>query len=171
MNAMQCPCRNHQQNNKKLTFENCCQLIIQQQKPADTAEALMRSRYSAYATKNAQYILATYSAQSAKQQSLADIQQWANSCQWVNLMIHPQHKINNDKSSHTNNTVEFSAFYIENKQLCMIRERSRFVIENNQWLYHDGEIIENMVCSKVKRNELCPCQSNKKFKVCCQRYM
>ncbi len=180
---MLCPCQHHKQNIKKTSFEDCCQPIITHDKEASTPELLMRSRYSAYATKNAEYILNTYSEASAKKQSLDDIQQWADACKWVNLIIHSP--ISDDNDNLNKNEVEFSAYYIEDKQLCMIRERSQFIEEstaphslesslndnNSRWVYHDGIILQNEVCSKVKRNELCPCQSGKKFKACCHRFL
>lgn len=161
---MLCPCQNHHQNINKYTFEQCCQPIINKEKQANSPQALMRSRYSAYATKQGEYILNTYSNDSAKKQSLIDIQQWADNCKWVNLIIH-------NNSDQKNNEVEFSAYYIENKQLCMIRERSRFHLENSSWVYNDGDILRSMCFERVKRNDLCPCQSNKKFKACCNRYI
>lgn len=169
---MLCPCQHHLQNIEKKAFEDCCQPIINNEKKALTAEELMRSRYSAYATKNAPYILKTYSKASATNQSLEDIQQWADNCQWVNLIIHsPSH----DES----NEVEFSAYYIENKQLCMIKEKSLFIKENrlngnideSHWVYHDGQILQNEVCENIKRNDLCFCQKGKKFKACCYPYL
>ena len=157
--AMRCPCQSNQ------PFEQCCQPIILGHKKALTAEQLMRSRYSAYAVANGEYILKTYSVESAQQQHLHDIQQWAEQCQWVNLIIH--------YSDH--NTVEFSAFFIEDNQLCILREKSKFIFESvngiEQWFYHNGEIIENAVLNKVKRNDPCPCQQHKKFKQCCGRLL
>ena len=48
------------------TFENCCEIYIKGiQKPA-TAEALMRSRYSAFATGEADYLVATTHSSSRK---------------------------------------------------------------------------------------------------------
>lgn len=40
-------------------FEECCEIYINRIQKAPTAEALMRSRYAAYATHNADYLVAT----------------------------------------------------------------------------------------------------------------
>ena len=42
-----------------ISFEKCCEPILSGKLKATTAEAVMRSRYSAYATHNADYLIAT----------------------------------------------------------------------------------------------------------------
>ena len=133
-----------------------------------TAEQLMRSRFSAYATRDGQYIYDTYAQVSKIKQSLIDIQQWADECIWLALEIHQSSKF----------TVEFSAYYITDNTLCCIREKSNFIMENDLWRYLDGEISVNEQLTAVKRNALCPCNNypsaytekkGKKFKHCCGR--
>ena len=160
---MHCPCHSNK------SYIECCQPFIENKSIAETAEQLMRSRYCAYAMANADYIMQTYSNKSRLTQSKSEIESWAKQCQWVNLVIHSSKTKNNQTAQL--DKVEFSAYFIEDKQLCEMREISRFIIENNHWRYHDGEIIENRILPKVKRNELCPCQSNNKFKQCCGRYL
>ena len=157
---MLCPCKSEK------AFEQCCQPIINGVNKANTPEELMRSRYCAYAIGNGQYVVNTYSQSTRAKQSITDIQMWAEKCEWINLIIH----------SAVDNTVEFSAYFIEDKQLYILREKSEFVLEgtaehnssNENWYYHTGEIIENRLVNKVKRNESCPCLQNKKFKQCCR---
>lgn len=153
---MLCPCKSNK------AFEQCCQPIIIGVAKAYTPEELMRSRYCAYAIGNGQYIVNTYSQSTRTKQSISDIQMWADKCEWINLIIH----------SAVGSTVEFSAYFIEDKQLYILREKSEFILEdtaehNENWYYHTGEIIENLSVDKVKRNESCPCLQNKKFKQCC----
>lgn len=174
---MKCYCGNHQ------PFEQCCFLIINGSKKAETPEQLMRSRYSAYAIKNAQYIYHTYALKSQKEQSIEEIKAWAEQTQWLKLTIK---NTNNCFTANCNDlenikditgensslpTVEFCALYIHNKSFCQMSEISRFTLESslgkNQWRYLDGEIVEHIEISPPKRNELCLCQSKKKFKHCC----
>ena len=159
---MLCPCQSQK------SFEECCQPFIEKQALPETAEQLMRSRYSAYATDNAQYIVDTYSKKTREKNTLADIQAWMKECRWLNLIIH-QHSIN--PLTATQAEVEFSAYFIHNKQLCLMRENSRFERIAQQWYYIDGNIIENTAFEKIKRNEPCPCQQGKKFKQCCGRFV
>lgn len=164
---MNCYCGNHQ------LFEQCCFLIINGIKEAETPEQLMRSRYSAYATKNAQYIYQTYALKSQKRQSIEEIKNWAEQTQWLNLTIEQTKECfkENFKAIKNNNsplpTVTFCALYIHNKSFCQMSEISRFTLENNLWRYLDGEIVEHIEISPPKRNDRCLCQSNRKFKHCC----
>jgi SEC-C motif-containing protein len=149
-------------------FEKCCQLFITHEKLPATAEQLMRSRFSAYATKNGQYIYDTYGQLEQKKQTVAAIQSWANECQWLALKVH---KI-------SLNMVDFSAYYVIDNTLCELREKSNFALEQKQWRYLDGEILAHNELAKVKRNENCPCnkyptawsaKKGKKFKHCCAK--
>lgn len=159
-----CPCKSEKE------FSVCCQPIIENRQEAQTPEQLMRSRYSAYAVKNAAYIYNTYSKASQGSNSLEEIAAWAESCIWVNLQIHHSSQIIKDVLTEQikANTVEFSAYYIEDNNLFVMRENSFFIKENGQWRYHNGEMIKHEVLNKVKRNEPCPCQQGKKFKQCCE---
>ncbi|WP_057831771.1 YchJ family protein [Colwellia sp. TT2012] len=159
---MLCPC------GSTLLFNACCQLYITQQQQPSTAEQLMRSRFSAYATKNGQYIFATYSAAQQLKQSVREIQGWADECLWLALKIHASSK----------NTVEFSAYYVVDNTLWELREKSNFTVEKKQWRYLDGDITEHNQIKKIKRNEICPCnqyatawsaKKGKKFKQCCAK--
>lgn len=154
---MQCPCASGNQ------FKACCQLLIVQQKIAETPEQLMRSRYSAYAMKSFDYIFDTYSEEAKKMLSTETIKSTAENCTWVNLVVHHS-SLNQDKA---HGVVAFSAYYIENRTLYVMQEKSNFIQEKASWRYHDGEMIEHVQLNKVKRNDKCPCQSDKKFKVCC----
>lgn len=159
---MLCPC------GSSLSFNACCQLYITQQVPAKTPELLMRSRFSAYATKNGLYIFETYGTAQRLKESINEIQSWADECTWIALTIH-----HSDET-----TVEFSAYYIVDNTLCELREKSNFAMEQNQWRYIDGQILVHNEMRKVNRNELCPCNNyptawsvkkGKKFKHCCAK--
>ena len=157
---MLCPC------GSTLLFNACCQLFITQKKFPNTAEQLMRSRFSAYAIKNGQYIFETYGATQRLKQSVSDIQSWADECSWLALVVHES----------SESTVEFTAFYVVDNTLCELREKSNFALEQGQWRYIDGDITAHNEIAKIKRNEICPCNKyptawsakrGKKFKHCC----
>lgn len=159
---MLCPC------GSSLPFNACCQLYITQQVSPSSPEQLMRSRFSAYATKNGQYIFDTYAASQRLKQSVTEIQTWADECSWLALKIH--------ESDET--TVEFSAYYVVDNILCELREKSNFTIEQGQWRYIDGNITVLNEIVTIKRNEVCPCnkypmawsaKKGKKFKHCCAK--
>lgn len=70
-------------------FSSCCQPYINKEVAVQTAEQLMRSRFSAYALGNAQYIYNTYAKSSQAAQSVKEIDDWSQSCVWIALNIHP----------------------------------------------------------------------------------
>ena len=158
---MLCPCGSER------AYSTCCQPIIMAEKPAKNPEQLMRSRYSAYANKQAEYIYLTYAHSSKDEQSLDDIAQWAAHTKWLKLVIHHSSDYQKDLANHKNAQVEFSAFYQHQGQLFQMREKSNFVIENNFWRYLDGDVSGSTVLTAPKRNEVCFCGSEKKFKHCC----
>jgi len=49
-----CPC------NSGISYSSCCKPLISGKKCAVTAEALMRSRYTAYVVKDVNYLLRTW---------------------------------------------------------------------------------------------------------------
>lgn len=116
-----------------IAFEKCCEPILVGKLKAITAEDLMRSRYTAYATHNVDYLIATTHSSTRATQSKDEILYWATSNQWQRLEI----------IRATSTTVEFKAFYFNsNKQLQVHHEHSRFVEENGQWMYVDGDYFE-----------------------------
>lgn len=111
-------------------FQNCCEPIIKGIQKAPTAEALMRSRYSAFATHAADYLVATTHISQRNYHSKSDILHWAVSNQWKKLeVLHA-----------TENTVEFKAYYTDSQLVSHIHhEFSNFIFENGSWYYVDGE--------------------------------
>ena len=116
-----------------MSFKKCCEPILSGMLKATTAEVLMRSRYSAYATHNADYLIATTHSSTRATHSKDEILYWATSNQWQRLeIIHV-----------TSTTVEFKAFYFNSSQQLQVHhEHSRFVEENGQWMYVDGDYFE-----------------------------
>lgn len=149
-------------------FEQCCAKFIVDAEYAPTPERLMRSRYSAYATKNAEYIFNTTAKCNQKENSLNEIAQWAAQSQWLKLTVSKATPCNIDNFDQQNRPiVEFTALYQYEKQLYQMTERSNFIVEDSQWKYHSGDILLDEQIATPKRNDLCPCQSGKKFKRCC----
>ena len=118
-----CYCGNH------LAFEECCQPYIKGVKQPKTAEVLMRSRYSAYAIGNADYLVATTHSSTRNLYKKEEILHWSQSNHWVKLNV----------LNTTENTVTFKAHYIDNQRKEQIHhEKSNSVFENGYWFYVDG---------------------------------
>ena len=101
--------------------------------PATDAEALMRSRYSAYVVGDAAYLLATWHASTRPQElSLADAP--GQRTQWLGLAVKQQRRTGDDSAE-----VEFVARYrIGGGSAVRMAEHSRFVREDGRWYYLDA---------------------------------
>jgi SEC-C motif domain protein len=146
-------------------FEQCCKPIIDGTQPAPTAQALMRSRYSAYVIVASQYLIdSTHISQKANY-SKAEIEAWAKESHWQKLEIIDCKKGLSDDSV---GEVEFKAYYQDSKNILQIHhEKSIFKKENGDWFYVSGTIIPSK--TTINRNDPCTCGSGKKFKKCCGR--
>lgn len=113
-----------------LLFENCCGLYLQNNQKAATALALMRSRYSAYAIHNADYLLETTYISERKYYSKTEILKWATANKWQKLEI----------LNYAENTVEFKAYFLDSNNKPQIHyEFSTFKFESDAWFYVDGK--------------------------------
>jgi SEC-C motif-containing protein len=111
------------------TFENCCKIYIKGIQKPTTAEALMRSRYSAFATGEADYLVATTHSSTRKFHKKSDILAWSKSNQWIKLEV----------IASTETTVTFKAYYLDYQLKAQIHhEHSTFTFENGSWFYVDG---------------------------------
>jgi len=144
---MKCICGND------LSYEKCCGKFIEGFAKPTTAVELMRSRYSAYALKEGQYLYDTCSNRLKNTDDIATIV--TSTTQWLGLKVH----------SFSQNEVTFSAYYTENKKIEVLKEHS-FFIEEEGWKYDWGEMLD----VKIERNETCPCGSGKKYKKCCVKW-
>ncbi|MBR1920421.1 MAG: YchJ family protein [Kiritimatiellae bacterium] len=157
-----CPCKSGK------TFGECCGPIIAGERKAETPEALMRARYSSYATGDVAFLKtsATEAVQSEfSEQSAAA---WSRAAQWHGLEIISTDEGGPDDSE---GTVEFRALYTANREFCNHHEVAQFVREADGWKFSDGEIVgEKPVVReepKIGRNDPCPCGSGRKYKKCC----
>lgn len=112
--------------------QNCCQPLLDGKDFAKTAEQLMRSRYSAYATGNIDYILSTHHHSTRPTKERRDILNWTLSVNWLGLTVH---STKNGTSNDTFGFVKFTALFLEQGKMSTIEENSHFLKENNRWYY------------------------------------
>jgi SEC-C motif-containing protein len=143
----------------KRLFSDCCLPYIQGLKTAPDAEALMRSRYSAYATGAMDYILSTYAKVQRNKLSLQDLQ--GDDTHWCKLDV-LKAKNKGDKAQ-----VEFCAYSQQGSNYFLLHELSDFCKEDRQWRYVQGHIYADSGAYAQKRNDPCLCNSGLKFKKCC----
>jgi SEC-C motif-containing protein len=146
-----------------IEYNQCCCPFHYGDKLPATAEALMRSRFVAYALDNVGYILATWDV--AGRPEKIDFSE--ENIDWQRLEI-----IDTKKGGIKDNKgiVEFKAYYLKDGEEYMLHEISRFAKTNGRWFYLDGvvkkvgKIIQQ---TNQGKNAPCPCGSGKKSKRCC----
>ncbi|GIG36919.1 YchJ family protein [Cellulomonas pakistanensis] len=120
-----CPCLSG------LPYDECCGPLHRGERTAPTAEALMRSRYSAFAVGDAGYLRATWHPASRP----ADLDLDAGT-RWLRLDVLATAA---GGPFDTAGTVEFRATYRDaDGTRGALHELSRFVREDGRWLYVDG---------------------------------
>ncbi len=147
-----CPCGSSK------PFTQCCQPIFLDHGRATSAELLLRSRYTAFVYKNSGHLMASWHSRTRpKALNHEDFQ-----VVWLGIEIHEREKGGPEDDS---GTIEFTTSYIEKGRLCLLREKSRFLKEQQLWYYLNGTVEIDQ--KKIERNRSCPCGSGKKFKRCC----
>jgi SEC-C motif-containing protein len=135
-----------------------------------SAEALMRSRYSAYVERAIDYLGETLHPAHRGDWDREATRRWAENAEWISLEIVDTGA---GRDNDIEGWVEFVATFSEGGRVQHHRERSRFAREDGRWYYVDGEMpkpkTERLETPRVGRNEPCPCGSGRKFKKCCGR--
>ena len=121
-----CPCG----SNKPYTA--CCARYVEGIEHAPTAEALMRSRYTAYTLLREDYLRATWhpTTRPASLDLAEDVR-----TKWLGLEVKRHEQKDADHA-----IVEFVARYKVEGRAHRLHEVSRFVREEGHWIYVDGDI-------------------------------
>jgi SEC-C motif-containing protein len=146
-------------------FSQCCHPYLTGEKIPETAEQLMRSRYTAYASVNIDYIIQTMHGPAAEGFDKENAISWAQNSLWCGLNVVDPGKQSADIDT---DEVEFIAKIVTDKLLYLMHERSSFQREQGKWFYFSGETIPHK-STKITGLSLCPCGSKKKFGFCCGR--
>lgn len=151
-------------------YAECCEPYISGSAVAPTAEALMRSRYAAYAAGAVDYLGDTLHPEHREDWDRDATARWAEQSEWTGLEIRSTEA---GEASDDVGFVEFVAAFKEAGEDKIHHERSRFLKQDGRWYYVDGQLPKPMThrheAPKVGRNDPCPCGSGKKYKKCCGR--
>jgi SEC-C motif-containing protein len=114
-------------------YSACCGQYLSQSAIPHHAEALMRSRYTAYTLEHDEYLLATWhpSTRPATLDFLSEPRR-----KWLGLTVK-----RHEQSPPSQAIVEFVAHFKIGGRAHRLHEISRFVCENGRWLYVDGDMI------------------------------
>ncbi len=150
------------------SIETCCGPYLKGDAFPETAEALMRSRYTAFTVADVDYIIKTHDPDTADQVDRENTEEWARKSEWLGFEL-----VSKDKGEAADDfgTIEFVAKYKLKGVTIDHRERATFRKHNGRWVFVDGEQVAGPPIKrdapKVGRNDHCPCGSGKKYKKCC----
>jgi SEC-C motif domain protein len=157
-----CPCGSGKQ------FSECCEPYLKNLATPPTAEALMRARYSAYATANLDFIEKSTHSSARAEFDRESARKWAEQSQWHGLNILSSTE---GKEEDREGTVEFIATYSQKDERIEHHEVATFRKEDGDWTFVDGRMSNpppfRHEQPKIGRNDPCPCGSGKKYKKCC----
>jgi len=152
-----CPCGSGRE------LDSCCGPIVAGA-AAPSAEALMRSRYTAFAQRNLDHIERTHAPEVRDVFNRAEAERIAADVEWLGLDVYGATE-NGDSG-----TVDFLVRFRRDGQDVQQYEQANFRREEGRWLYVDGKVSANhppRKVTKIGRNDPCPCGSGKKHKKCC----
>lgn len=123
-----CPCRiSSSSSSNQSLFSECCQPFLETAALPETAEQLMRSRYTAYVLENKAYLLSSWHPQTRPENMDFDTH-----TKWLGLKI--KHK-KAGQAADKKGWVDFVARYRIGGKAERIEELSYFLKENNAWQY------------------------------------
>ena len=118
-----CPCGSGS------SYGDCCRQVHLSHAKANTAEKLMRARYSAFVVHDVDFLYDTFHPSTRRFQNKNAIRRWALENKWIQLSI----------LRSTPQTEEFEAHYLDSTMEIQIHhEKSIFKQQSNLWYYVDG---------------------------------
>jgi SEC-C motif-containing protein len=117
-----CPC------GSGATYDACCAPVVRNERPADTAEELMRSRYTAYVLGDVDHLFRSWHP-ATRPDELAELP----AIDWRGLDIV---EVVDGGPADDEGVVEFLAHHAGGT----MHERSRFVRRAGRWVYVDGVV-------------------------------
>lgn len=131
-----CPC------GSPLKYKKCCKVFHDNIKNPLNALELMKSRFSAYAFKQSNYIIKT--THKENQDYSENILEWKKEIEiFSSNTDFDKLEILEFIKGEIESFVTFRATLFQNKNDVSFIEKSRFKKEDNIWLYVDGEFLEN----------------------------
>ena len=132
MNAPRpCPC------GTTASFADCCGPLLAGVRQAETAEALMRSRYTAYLEGAVDYLITTTAAAARGRLDRAGLVAYCRGLRGISLRML---EVCGGGPLEETGVVEFAATLRAQGRTFVQRERSRFVREHGRWVYVDGDV-------------------------------
>lgn len=127
-----CPCGRSDARGRPVPYADCCGPYLDHDTPAPDAEALMRSRYTAFVLGRLDYLRTSWHPSTRPAELTLE-----PGVKWLGLQVRSHRVVDADHAE-----VEFVARSRVGGRGQRLHERSRFVRENGRWVYVDGDIFE-----------------------------
>ena len=152
-----CPCGSGR------LFSVCCEPVLKGARVAETAEELMRARFTAHVIGDYEFLHHTYEG-TAGTKYVPEQGEAAET--WTKLVV------NSHTPGRTSDQafVDFSAHFTQDGAAGVLHEKAEFARQEGKWIYTRAVRIGPApvaAAPKVGRNDPCPCGSGKKYKHCC----
>lgn len=125
----ECPCGSGE------SFKKCCRRFISGTARPASPPALMRSRYSAYATGAVDYLIRTTHPDRRAELEATELRAWCEGTEWNGLEILDS---GIDADDPDRGFVEFVAAYTHGGETLRHHEYSTFVRIDYRWYYDEG---------------------------------
>lgn len=160
-----CPCGSGRDDS------DCCLPVLAREREPETAEELMRSRYTAFARGDVDWIMESHHPDTVSEIDRDEVETWSTGSEWLGLKIRETDAGGPDDDE---GVVVFRARYRpQGGQQVEHVERARFLRHEGAWKFHSvveegaPELVPVAPRSTVGRNDPCPCGSGRKHKRCC----
>ncbi len=118
-----------------MEYAACCGPLHRRERPATTAVALMRSRFTAFALGDVDYLLTTWHPSTRPPDLDLDAEVLWRRLQIVDTEAGGEHD--------PTGVVQFRAQYVRDGGRHILHERSRFTRDRDgRWLYVDGDFVD-----------------------------
>lgn len=128
MTTLACPC-----GGENLT--TCCGPFLSGKADPATAEQLMRSRYSAFALGNVDYIINSHHPETRDEVERQEIEVWSKESEWHALSVL---RVEAGGEQDEQGLVDFVARYTLKGLTTEHRERALFERHEGKWVFRDG---------------------------------
>jgi SEC-C motif-containing protein len=155
-----CPCGSGR------AYLDCCGPVVSGKKPAETAEQLMRARYTAHAKIEVDFIFNSTHPDHRQDYDHKGTRRWAESAEWLGLDIRDTTM---GGAGDAAGEVEFVVRFRDKDGIRTYHERGQFKRDGKRWYFTEGTMVRPAPLSvnKIGRNDPCTCGSGLKYKKCC----
>ncbi len=158
-NDIRCACGSGQ------TWSVCCEPVIRGTHEPETAQQLLRARYTAFTRREIDFILDTHHPRTRDEVSRESIQEWSENAEWLGLEIH---EVDGGFAGDDRGRVRFTARYRQAGHEIEHTEEALFERLEGRWYFVTGrQPPARRSEPKIGRNDPCPCGSGRKYKRCC----